>query len=138
MEEKEDELMYPFLLGSIPVIVFLYLLLTKTNLGPEWMGECQIHRLTGLYCPGCGATRAVACLLRGEIGKSLFYHPAVMPAMAFVFLYVGSHTVRKLTSGKTRAIRYRKEYLLAEIALIVLNVIWKNYYYLVKHISLIP
>ena len=27
---------------------------------------CQFHRLTGLNCPGCGATRAVYALLHGE------------------------------------------------------------------------
>ena len=29
---------------------------------------CPIHALTGLQCPGCGATRALAALVRGEFG----------------------------------------------------------------------
>jgi hypothetical protein len=28
---------------------------------------CQFHRVTGLYCPGCGATRASYQLLHGNI-----------------------------------------------------------------------
>lgn len=135
---SEDEMMYRFFLGSIPALIVVYLILTKTNLGPEWMQECQIHRLTGLYCPGCGATRAVVFLLHGQIGKSLFYYPAIVPAAAFVLLYVGSHTVSKITSGRIRGIHYRKIYLFLGVALIVLNVVWKNYCYLVKHIALIP
>lgn len=32
---------------------------------------CQFHRLTGLNCPGCGATRAVYALLHGNIGTAV-------------------------------------------------------------------
>ncbi len=35
-----------------------------------WLGKllppCMFHRLTGLNCPGCGGTRAVQALLRGD------------------------------------------------------------------------
>ena len=32
---------------------------------------CYIHHFTGLYCPGCGATRAVYALVHGDILLSL-------------------------------------------------------------------
>lgn len=32
---------------------------------------CQFHRLTGLNCPGCGATRALYALLHGDIATAL-------------------------------------------------------------------
>ena len=38
---------------------------------------CLFHLLTGLYCPGCGGTRAFLALLRGDLSLSLSYHPLV-------------------------------------------------------------
>lgn len=38
---------------------------------------CLFRSLTGLYCPGCGGTRAAKFLFCGDIGKSLWYHPLV-------------------------------------------------------------
>lgn len=32
---------------------------------------CQFHRLTGLNCPGCGATRAIYALLHGQVLTAL-------------------------------------------------------------------
>ncbi|MGN0502820.1 MAG: DUF2752 domain-containing protein [Ruminococcus sp.] len=33
--------------------------------------ECNFYKWTGLYCPGCGDTRAVIALMNGEILLSL-------------------------------------------------------------------
>ena len=41
---------------------------------PERYGfypACPIHQWTGLLCPGCGATRALALLLRGEFFEAI-------------------------------------------------------------------
>src|SRR5215469_5393002 len=40
---------------------------TKNNFYPV----CQFHLLTGLYCPGCGATRATYQLLHGNFLMAL-------------------------------------------------------------------
>lgn len=33
--------------------------------------KCLFHEMTGLYCPGCGSTRALHCLLHGEVVAAL-------------------------------------------------------------------
>ena len=45
--------------------------LVSLNL-PGW--ECPFFRLTGIPCPGCGLTRAVILLLKGDLQASLRFH----------------------------------------------------------------
>jgi len=50
---------------------------------------CPLHVLTGLHCPGCGATRALHELARGHIGTALRLNALVtltLPAAAGVWL----------------------------------------------------
>jgi Protein of unknown function (DUF2752) len=44
---------------------------------------CPFHRLTGLWCPGCGMTRAVHDLLTGHVGPALSANVFVVPVVAF-------------------------------------------------------
>jgi hypothetical protein len=39
---------------------------------PGW--ECPFFRITGIPCPGCGLTRAVILLLKGDVQASLRLH----------------------------------------------------------------
>ena len=43
-----------------------------------FLPPCQFHEWTGLFCPGCGTTRAVHFLLRGDWKISLHYNPLVI------------------------------------------------------------
>lgn len=45
--------------------------LVSLNL-PGW--ECPFFRVTGIPCPGCGLTRAVLLLLKGDLQASLRFH----------------------------------------------------------------
>ena len=47
----------------------------------DYIMPCTLNHLTGLYCPGCGGTRALRYLLGGRILTSLYYNPIV----AYVF-----------------------------------------------------
>ena len=37
----------------------------------QFFPVCQFHRLTGLNCPGCGATRSLFALLHGQLSMAL-------------------------------------------------------------------
>lgn len=47
------------------VIIFFYYNYYRTS-GDVWSAQCDFHRITSLYCPGCGGQRAFDSLLHGE------------------------------------------------------------------------
>lgn len=51
-------------------------------------GECGIRTRFGIYCPGCGGTRAVEAFLSGEILQSLKFNPIVLLFLADIVLTI--------------------------------------------------
>jgi hypothetical protein len=43
-----------------------------------WLPPCLFHRLTGLWCPACGATRAFHQLARGNFMAAFHFNPVEM------------------------------------------------------------
>ena len=39
---------------------------------------CLLHRFTGLYCPGCGSTRAIYELAHGHLGAAFRLNPLLL------------------------------------------------------------
>ncbi|MCI8363878.1 MAG: DUF2752 domain-containing protein [Eubacterium sp.] len=61
---------------------------------------CLFHRITGLYCPGCGGTRAFTSLLQGDFISCFVYHPFVFYCFVMYVLYMASHTLEKICIWK--------------------------------------
>jgi len=53
---------------------------TTTHLFPP----CPLHALTGLYCPGCGTTRAAHQLLHGHVATAFGLNPLMVVALPFI------------------------------------------------------
>ena len=64
---------------------------------------CLFHRITGLYCPGCGGTRAFTSLLQGDFISCFVYHPFVFYCFVMYVLYMASHTLQKICIWKKKA-----------------------------------
>ncbi|MCR5415668.1 MAG: DUF2752 domain-containing protein [Pseudobutyrivibrio sp.] len=80
---------------------------------------CPFHALTGLYCPGCGGTRAVIALLTGHPIKSFLYHPLVL-YVALLLVYIA---IRKLIN---KNYHLSGLWLKVAIVIIIVNMIVKN------------
>ena len=48
--------------------------------------ECLFYKYTGYWCPGCGGTRAVQELLKGNVIKSILYNP--FPVFVLILMTV--------------------------------------------------
>jgi len=60
--------------GVTAVALFVAAGLVGLPEGPGFI-VCAFRRLTGIPCPGCGLTRAMAALARGELLLALHFHP---------------------------------------------------------------
>jgi hypothetical protein len=55
--------------------------------------HCPIYDLFHVQCPGCGATRALAALLRGHVVEALRFNAltAILSPIAAVYCVLGYH-----------------------------------------------
>ncbi|RDU23601.1 DUF2752 domain-containing protein [Anaerosacchariphilus polymeriproducens] len=92
---------------------------------------CLIHSLFGLYCPGCGGTRAVMSLMKGEILQSFIYHPVVPYTAAIYMIYMVTNTIQLVSKGKIKiGMKYKDIYLWIALFIIILNCFIKNIVYI--------
>lgn len=97
---------------------------------------CLFYIFTGAYCPGCGGTRAVRALFRGEIKRSFLYHPFVLyVAIAAPLLFFYWWYCRKKSTAMRPFVWNLILFLGA--AILVFNVIVKNYALMVLHTDLL-
>ena len=89
---------------------------------------CVFHEVTGLYCPGCGGTRAFRLLLSGHILQSFLYHPAVVLTAVLYVWFMVSHTAEILSKGRLKiGLPYTDKFLYLEVVVIIFQCIIKNF-----------
>lgn len=84
-----------------PLIIFgaLAFIVCAERLGFAHGPPCFLRLMTGLYCPGCGGTRAFFALSHGEIGKSIRFNPWTIILIAGLMLWGGKRMIRWLAPG---------------------------------------
>ena len=98
---------------------------------------CLFHLLTGLYCPGCGGTRAVKYLLQGQILKSIQYHPLVVYVAVVAAGGAASHLLARILHRPGLKMSKYDWYVYIGIGVIVVNWIFKNILLVVWRIDLL-
>lgn len=130
IEEKtkdtlEDEL---FRIGvaaltAIILLAVLYLCVLRNVLLPV---PCFFTTILGIYCPGCGGTRACLALLHGQFLKAVWYHPLI-PYSAVIYLgFMLTQGLHRLGFQKVRPWKFHYWYLWVGIGILVTNFILKN------------
>ena len=100
--------------------------------------KCTLHAVTGYYCPGCGGTRAVFALFRGDIIRSFKFHPFVPYTALVGGWFMISQTLQRITRGRLHiGMHFRAIYMWIAIALILVNCLVKNAFILIYGIHLL-
>lgn len=87
---------------------------------------CLFDTVFGIYCPGCGGTRAVAALFQGRFLQSLWYHPLIPYVAVICGGFMATQGLERLGVRHVRGWKYHDWYLYGAIGLIVFNFIVKN------------
>ncbi len=85
-----DKLLYELGLVALGIGIAAVLLYFTTGINVLALKyPCVFNKVTHLCCPGCGGTRALRALLKGEILKSIYdYPPLIFAAVIYVVFMV--------------------------------------------------
>lgn len=79
---------------------------------------CPVYHLTGLYCPGCGATRAVHAAIDGDLLLAAQNNVLIVVALPLVSLGLVWWAVRRV-QGRTTDLMPSRAAVLVLVALVV-------------------
>jgi len=49
-----------------------------------WLPPCPFFSATGLFCPGCGNTRALHALVHGRVAQCVGHNALLIPALVYL------------------------------------------------------
>lgn len=84
---------------------------------------CPFYFITGLYCPGCGSSRALHQLLHGNFLKALDYNPLMVISIPFViYLFLSQYQIELFGRRVARRVLFNKTFY--TLLLIIIFVYW--------------
>ncbi len=75
------------------ICVALFVLFVFNPASSSFYVPCPFHRLTGLYCPGCGSLRAMHQLLHGNLPAAFGLNPLMVLSLPFLGCWFISYSV---------------------------------------------
>jgi hypothetical protein len=87
---------------------------------------CLFHKLTGLYCPGCGSLRALHSLLNGNLKAALSLNPLMLLCLPFVLYAFAAQGLHYFFNIKIPTVFLKSQYIWAIFAIIILYTIARN------------
>lgn len=134
-QKKEDTL---YVIGLITAIIIPlgFSILTKLTDSDILNSVCLFDRIFHLYCPGCGGSRAMIALLKGQFIVSFWMHPVVIYSFLIYLVFMGSQLLCRISRGRMKGIRFHNWYLYGAILLILINWVVKNILRIIWDITL--
>jgi hypothetical protein len=92
------------LVGATAALAILVALYRFSPEESSFFPKCYFHYLTGLHCPGCGATRCAHSLLHGEIRQAAAWNILFLVSIPFL-VYLGLRSIHRRIRHKRSAAR---------------------------------
>lgn len=104
MKKEKNLNDYVYISVIITVLLLIMFYIIYVAIGKPPIFNCWIYEKFGIYCPGCGCTRALVNLFQGNIIKSLYYNPTVLYAIIVLSIYLVGNTIAKVLKKDSRYI----------------------------------
>lgn len=104
MKKEKNLNDYVYISVIITVLVLIMFYIIYLLIGKPPIFNCWIYENFGIYCPGCGCTRALINLVQGNIIKSLYYNPTVLYAVIVLIIYLVGNTIAKVLKKDSKYI----------------------------------
>lgn len=131
-----EETLYKFGIILLPIGILAFILYDKLFLSYFDGIPCVLYYFCGIYCPGCGGTRAIKALLDGAILQSVWYHPLVLYVIILYGGFMLTHTLERFSVKRIRGWRFHSWYLYVALIVLIANFLIKNILLLCFHISM--
>jgi|GEM_PF-36341 len=125
----------------LPLFVLAGLLLAAFLATPgktSWLPGCQFNLLTGLYCPGCGSTRAYHALTHGHLLAALRMNALAVSVLPLLIAGMVSQTRHARRGTPYKALLYSPRLAWTITAIIIAfgilrNLPWRPFTLLAPH-----
>ncbi len=104
-------------------IAFLYAFDPRN---PGIFPACPFLSLTGCYCPGCGALRALHVLLRGDVASALGYNILTVLSLPFIAYSYSAGAMRAFGLKAPRPVFVHPRWIWALLAAVVAFWVLRN------------
>ncbi|SHJ31609.1 DUF2752 domain-containing protein [Parasporobacterium paucivorans] len=87
---------------------------------------CLFHKITGLYCPGCGISRMSLALLQGDFREAFLNNPGVLCVLPVLILVCANGSVRYVRTGRMEQNKAEKYMLTAVLVVLIVFGMLRN------------
>lgn len=120
-----DREFYPAVWVTAAALLAAYLV-WRYALDMPTVSTCWFWKNWHVYCPGCGGTRSLIALLRGDLLKAFYYHPALVVTACGLGAYMLSQSIWRLRSKRGWTMHYQSWWVPMIAILLVLNCLLRN------------
>lgn len=103
---QKDFMIVNIAIGIMILVTFGVMLLQQLNILPSF--PCGLRQLFGVYCPGCGGTRALFALFHGHFLRSLVCNPAIILGGLLILYYEAGVILTLVKKNGKRYFYYKK------------------------------
>ena len=123
-----NQLKFAFQIFIMFVIAIVWILLVAFHIRPTevYTGHCYFYNVHGVFCPGCGGTRAFENMLYGHFITSFIYHPTVIITVFFLLFSNISYLLYFITRGKILYYELKIQHFIALDLIFLINFFIKN------------